>query len=74
MGKRTKVYKLNHVIHIDGNIELKDLEKDVTVPNLGKLQLIYTGSVPLSHPDEADLIDNMLKNAKNCYKVTAEFQ
>ena len=69
VGQNAKVYKLNHVIHIDGNILPSDLKKDVTEPNLGKLMLNYTGSEPLSHPDMDELIANILKNAKECYKV-----
>ena len=70
IGQNAKVYKLNHVMHIDANILPSDLKKDVTGPNLDKLMLNYTGSVPLSHPDMDDLIEAILKNAKECYKVT----
>ena len=68
-GTGTKVFQINGVLHIDGNILLSDLERVLPAHTLGKLKLNYTGDVPLSHPREDELIQNMLKNARAAYKV-----
>ena len=68
-GGGTKVYQVNGVMHVDGNILLSDLERVLPAHVLGKLKLNYTGDVPLSHPQEEELIQNMLRNAKAVYKV-----
>ena len=72
-GKGSKVYKVNGVLHIDGNILLSDLEPVLPDHILGKLKLNFTGSTPLSHPQEEELIQNMLKNAKAAFQVLQKF-
>ena len=69
VGKSTKTYQVNGVMHVDGNILLSDLEHVLPDHVLGKLKLNYTGDVPLSHPQEEELIGNMLRNAKAAHKV-----
>ena len=69
VGNKTKVYQINGVLHVDGNILLSDLKHVLPDHVLTKLQLNFTGSAPLSHPDEAELIEEMLKNAKEAFKV-----
>ena len=64
-----KVQKVNGVVHIDANITLTDLEPHLPEAVLGKLKLIYTGGDPLSHPDETELVERMLRNAKALYQV-----
>ena len=69
--KKGQVQKVNGVLHMDANITLADLEAQMSEAVLSKLKLIFTGSDPLSHPDETDLVENMLKNAKDLYEVRA---
>ena len=71
-GKSTMVYKVNGVLHVDGNILRSDLENVLPDHLLGKMKLNFTGSVPLSHPQEEELISNMLKNAGAAYKVLSK--
>ena len=67
-GKGT-VHKINGVCHVDANIVLEDLERHLEEAMLTKLGLLYTGSDPLSHPEETQLVENMLANAKALYQV-----
>ena len=67
---RSKVQKPNGVCHIDGNILPSDLKRHLPDPVFEKLKLNYTGSDPLCHPDESDLVEKMLENAKELFKVT----
>ena len=64
-----KVQKVNGVLHMDANITFADLEPQMPEAVLTKLKLLFTGGDPLSHPDETELVENMLKNAKSLYKV-----
>ena len=57
-------------MHIDANI----LEADLVAANLGdailgKIQLIYTGPDSLSHPEETEKVQRILKNSKALFKV-----
>ena len=73
VGKGSKVYKVNGVMHMDGNILLSDLERVLPDHVLGKLKLNYTGAVPFDHPDEHELCQNILKNAKAAFEVIYKF-
>ena len=64
-----RVQKVNGVLHIDANITLSDLEPYLPEAVLGKVKLIFTGSDPLSHPDETELVERMLETAKALYEV-----
>ena len=66
-----KVQKVNGVLHIDANITLSDLESQLPEAVLTKLKLLYTGSDPLNHPEETELVENMLRNARALYKVSS---
>ena len=68
-GAKSKEYRPDGVLHIDGNITRSDLEPYLTDATLTKLKLNYSGSDPLNHPQEAELVDNMLINAKKLNKV-----
>ena len=68
-----KVQRVNGVLHIDANILPADLEPHLPEAVLSKLKLIYTGSAPLSHPEETQLAENMLRNAKALYEVNILF-
>ena len=68
-GKAAKVYKINGVLHVDANITLSDLEGILDDHILGKLKLNFSGSVPLAHEREAELIAAMKKNAKALFQV-----
>ena len=64
------VHRINHPMHIDANI----LEADLVAANLGdailgKIQLIYTGPDSLSHPEETEKVQRILKNSKALFKV-----
>ena len=67
--QRGKVQRPNGVVHIDANITLTDLEPYLPEAVLSKLKLIYTGPDPLSHPEETELVERMLKNGKALYQV-----
>ena len=67
--KKGMVQRVNGVLHIDANIDLADLEPHLPEAVLTKLKLLFTGSDPLNHPEETELVENMLKNAKALYKV-----
>ena len=66
-----KVQKVNGVLHINANITLSDLESQLPEAVLTKLKLLYTGSDPLNHPEETELVENMLRNARALYKVSS---
>jgi hypothetical protein len=65
-----KVHQLNGVMHIDANLVLADIEPLLPEAILGKLKLNFTGSDPLSHPQENELVESMLKNAKELHNVS----
>ena len=66
---RGKVYRPNGVMFIDANIIPSDLENHLPDAVLSKIHMNYTGPEPLNHPDEAEVVDRMLLNAKNMFKV-----
>ena len=68
-GKAAKVYKINGVLHVDANIVREDLVGILDDHILGKLKLNYSGSVPISHERDTELIDGMKKNAKAAFQV-----
>ena len=68
-GVKSKEYRPDGVLHVDGNITHSDLEPYMTDATLTKLKLNYSGSEPLSHPNEAELVDEMLRNGKELNKV-----
>ena len=69
VGNSKKVNKVNGVMHIDGNVLLTDLERVLEPAVLGKMRLNYTGSVPIKHKNDDQLIDNMKKNSKSLNQV-----
>ena len=66
---RGKTLKPNGVIYIDGNIGLADLQEHLPDAVLSKLHLNFTGSQPLSHPQEDEIVERMLETAQKMYKV-----
>ena len=64
-----RVQRVNGVLHIDANIVLADLEQHLPEAVLGKVKLLFTGSDPLSHTDESELVEHMLECAKALYEV-----
>ena len=68
-GKSARIFQINGVLHVDGNIMMSDLEKVMPDAILSKLKLIYSGDQPLRHEKESDLVQSMLLNAKQLYKV-----
>ena len=66
---RPKVIKMNGVTHIDANLLPNDLKPHFDKAFLTKLKLIFTGSEPLSHPDENELVETIFENAKKLYEV-----
>ena len=68
-GKSARIFQINGVLHVDGNIMMSDVEKVMPDAILSKLKLIYSGDQPLRHEKESDLVQSMLLNAKQLYKV-----
>ena len=55
------------IIHIDANVMPEDILKHLDPAMKDKIYFIYTGLSPLEHPDELDLIDQMLEDSKKLY-------
>ena len=55
---------------IDGNIGLSDLQEHLPDAVISKLHLNFTGKQPLNHPDEVELVERMLLNGKEMFKVS----
>ena len=70
LGKVSRVVQINGVLHVDANILLSDLELVLSQAVLSKMKLIFTGDQPLSHPNENDLVKDMLKSAKQLFQVS----
>ena len=66
---RGKAYPPNAVMHVDGNIVPSDLEPYFTDAMMSKVNFNFTGFSALDHPKEAEIVDNMLKAAKEVNKV-----
>ena len=66
---RGKTYTPNGVMFIDGNIGLSDLQEHLPDAVISKLHLNFTGKQPLNHPDEVELVERMLLNGKEMFKV-----
>ena len=62
-GNDGKVLKPNAVVHIDANIMPEDILPQLGASMASKLKLLYTGQTPLCHPDENELIEEMLQDA-----------
>lgn len=69
---RGKVYRPNGVMYIDANICPSDLEQHLPHAVMSKIHMNYTGPEPLNHPDEAEIVDRILLNAKNMFKVVCD--
>lgn len=65
---RGKMSKPVGVVLIDGNIFPSDVSNDIDGPTLDKIGFNYTGPDSLSHPEESELVDNILKKSKEVYK------
>jgi hypothetical protein len=51
------------IVHIDANVLPDDILPQLDAPMHNKMYFIYTGQTPLEHPDELELIDQMLDDA-----------
>ena len=69
---KPKVIKMNGVTHIDANVLPEDLEPHFDEAFNTKLKCIYTGSEPLSHPDENELVESIFENARKAYEVISQ--
>ena len=59
--------ELNGIVFIDANIVPSDVLKDIDDATGTKIGFNYTGPDPLDHPDEADLVERVLRNSKEAY-------
>ena len=66
---RGKAFSPNAVMYVDGNIVPSDLEPYLTEPSMSKINFNFTGFDALDHPKEAEIVDSMLKAAKEVNKV-----
>ena len=56
------------VVHIDGNVLPKDVLPQIGKALEDKIFFVYTGQIPLEHPDEIDIIEEMLVISEKLYE------
>ena len=54
------VIKPAAVVHIDANLLPEDIIDDLGLPMASKMKFLYTGETPMQHPDDTDLIAEIL--------------
>ena len=57
-----KVIKPAAVVHIDANLLPEDIMDDLGLPMASKMKFLYTGETPMQHPDDNDLIAEILED------------
>ena len=55
------VIKPAAVVHIDANLLPEDILDDLGPPMASKMKFLYTGETPMQHPDDNDLIAEILE-------------
>ena len=61
-------FRPNAICHVDANVLPSQITQYLDEAMKDKLYYIYTGQTPLQHPDELDIIDQMLEDAEKLYK------
>ena len=62
-GQNKKDLRPCAIVHIDANVLPEDILPHLDPPMVNKLYFIFTGQTPLEHPEEMQLIDEMLEDS-----------